>query len=192
LLLKVRNPQNREAWQEFSALYRPLAYRLARRRGLQHADAEDLAQRVMLSLSDAIKTWTKDAERGTFRAWLARIARNAITNALTRRPMDAAFGGSSVIEQLNSVECGADSISNVIEEEHRRAVLRLAAERIRHEFQESTWLAFWLTSVEGQSIEQAAQEIRKSAGVVYAARSRIMRRLQIAVRELDLDLDGGS
>ncbi|HJN10352.1 MAG: hypothetical protein QGG09_11400 [Pirellulaceae bacterium] len=43
LLLKVRDPADADAWIEFAAIYRPVIYRLARRRGLQDADAEDLA-----------------------------------------------------------------------------------------------------------------------------------------------------
>jgi RNA polymerase sigma-70 factor (ECF subfamily) len=186
-LLRVRDSQNREAWEEFSALYRPIAYRLARQRGLQDADAEDLAQRVLVSVSQAIKNWNKDEERGTFRAWIVRIARNAITNALARRPFDAAAGGTSVLERLENAGDQSADLAAAIEEEHGRAVLRLAAERIRPEFQESTWLAFWLSSVEGMSVDTVAAEIGKSVGVVYTSRSRVMRRLQSVVRELDAD-----
>ena len=102
LLLKVRDPADAVAWEEFVAIYRPLIYRLARRRGLQDADAEDLAQRVLVSVSEAIRTWEKDERRGTFRAWLLRVARNAIINALTRTRPDAAVGGTSVMEQLEA------------------------------------------------------------------------------------------
>jgi RNA polymerase sigma-70 factor (ECF subfamily) len=31
LLLKVRNPEDADAWSEFAAIYRPAIYRLARR-----------------------------------------------------------------------------------------------------------------------------------------------------------------
>lgn len=79
LLIKVRNTAQAEAWEEFSAICRPAVYRLARRQGLQDADAEDLAQRVLVSVSAAIPTWQKDESRGTFRSWLLRVARNAIS-----------------------------------------------------------------------------------------------------------------
>ena len=78
LLLQVRNPRDAAAWEQFVAIYRPAVYRLARREGLQDADAEDLAQGVLLSVSKAIGEWEKDEKRGTFRAWLLRVARNAI------------------------------------------------------------------------------------------------------------------
>lgn len=187
LLLKVRNPADAEAWKEFAAIYRPTIYRLARRQGLQDADAEDLAQRVLVSVSTAIQNWEKDESRGTFRAWLLRVARNAIINALTRRPPDAAVGGTNVAEQIDLQGVEHSAIDDLIEEEHRRAVFRWAAAETRSEFHDATWMAFQLTAVEGLSVEDAAAEIGKSIGSVYAARSRIMRRLKAKVLEFQSD-----
>ena len=54
LLMRVRDRNDHEAWYEFEEIYRPVIYRIAMFKGLQSADAEDLAQRVMLSVSGAI------------------------------------------------------------------------------------------------------------------------------------------
>ena len=50
LLLRLRNPQDEQAWREFLELYEPLIERLARRRGLQHADARELVQEVLVAV----------------------------------------------------------------------------------------------------------------------------------------------
>ena len=42
LIAQVRDPLNREAWDQFASICRPVIYRLARRKGLQDADAQDL------------------------------------------------------------------------------------------------------------------------------------------------------
>lgn len=47
LLIRVRDLQDRDAWDQFVQIYRPVVYRLARNRGLQDADAQDLAQKVL-------------------------------------------------------------------------------------------------------------------------------------------------
>jgi RNA polymerase sigma factor (sigma-70 family) len=185
LLLKIRDPADAVAWERFVAFYRPSILRLARRRGLQDADAEDLAQRVLTSVSRVIGGWEKDPARGTFRSWLLRIARNEIVNAITRRRLDAGWGGTSVLERLEQHPGDEDQIEELIEDEHRRAVFRWAAEEIRPEFHEATWQAFWLTSVEDLPVEEAAVELGKTFGSVYAARSRVMRRLKQKVREID-------
>lgn len=182
LLLKVSDSANAEAWREFAAIYRPAIYRLARRSGLQDADADDLAQRVLLVISRKIADWRPTSPHGAFRAWLKVVARNAIVNSVTRGAPDAGAGGSSTIARLGQQPArnaaGAD-----VDDEFRRALFRRAADEIRPEFQEATWSAFWLTAVEGISIEDASQRLGRNAGSVYASRSRIMRRLREKVQE---------
>ena len=54
LLLQVRDPENREAWDQFAQIYRPIIFRTALARGLQDADAHDLAQKVLIAVASAI------------------------------------------------------------------------------------------------------------------------------------------
>jgi RNA polymerase sigma-70 factor (ECF subfamily) len=56
------------------------------------------------------------------------------------------------------------------------------ARKVRAEFEEATWQAFWMTAVEGASVEEAASSLGRSAGAIYTARSRIIRRLQELAR----------
>ena len=183
--MQVRSPANREAWDEFVLIYRPVIYRLARHRGLQDADAQDLAQQVLMAVASAIGSWEKCNESVRFRHWLRRVARNAIVNALSRRPQDRAAGGSSVQELL--LEQPSDDLESTaqIELEYRRELYWRAAKVVRRDVEPETWRAFELTVIENRSIEDAAVELDKPVGKIYAARSRIMRRLREAVRELE-------
>ncbi|HQZ65773.1 MAG TPA: sigma-70 family RNA polymerase sigma factor, partial [Planctomycetaceae bacterium] len=103
LILRVKDPADAAAWSDFIAIYRPVVVRMAFGRGLQHADADDLAQQVFLSVARAIEHWEADSQQPPFRAWLSRISRNAIVNALTRKKPDAAGGSTSAQEMLREL-----------------------------------------------------------------------------------------
>ncbi len=96
LILRVKDPADAASWSDFLAIYRPVVVRMACGRGSQHADADDLAQQVFLSVARAIEDWEPDSQQPPFRVWLTRITRNAIVNALTRKRPDAAGGSTSV------------------------------------------------------------------------------------------------
>ena len=85
LLLRLRDSQDHQAWVEFVALYEPAAYRLLRRHGLQDADARDVLQDLLLAVSRSIDRWDPAKERGSFRGWLRRVARNLLVNWLKQR-----------------------------------------------------------------------------------------------------------
>jgi RNA polymerase sigma-70 factor (ECF subfamily) len=160
-------------------------YRLARQRGLQDADAQDLTQQVLMAVASAIGNWEKQNEEVRFRHWLRRIARHAIVNALTRRPRDRGAGGS-VVQDLLLEHPGADEESDAqINLEYRRELYLRAAQMVRSDIEPDTWRAFEMTVIENRSIDKTAAELDKPVGTIYAARSRIMRRLRQAVKELE-------
>lgn len=184
LIVRVRDPSNRTAWAQFEQLYRPVIFRIARAKGLQHSDALDLVQHVLMSVAAAIGRYEKQSGGIRFRNWLNRVTRNAILKALSRGPRDLAAGGSQILDVLSEVPAD-DSMDALIELEYRREVYARAADRVRQEVQEETWLAFEITVLQEVSIEAAAKRLSVSTGSIYAARSRIMRRLRIAVAELE-------
>jgi len=187
LLVRVKNPSDCDAWEQFSRIYRPAVYRLARGRGLQDAEAQDLAQRVMMSVAAAIPDWRRSGPDVRFRHWLRRVAKNEVVKVLTRRPRDQAGGGTSVVELLNKHPDSYSEIEVAVELEYRRQLVRRAAEIVRSRADEATWLAFSMTMIDGVSIAEAAMQLDRSEGMVYAARSRIVRRLRETVGKLEDD-----
>ncbi len=166
-------------------IYEPLVYRLARQRGLQHADAEDLTQEVFAAVSKAIGTFDPDSEKGSFRGWLSRIARNRIINSLTRKKGPTGTGDTGFQDFLNQQPALEEEAVTQFEIEYRREVFRWAAQCVRQDFQEDTWRAFWLTGVEGESIESVAKLLGKTRGAIRIARCRVLARLKEEVARLE-------
>jgi RNA polymerase sigma-70 factor (ECF subfamily) len=185
LLLRVRDPADQAAWGEFVEIYRPVILRLARQKGMQEADAEDVAQQVMAAVARAIERRGHDPKRAKFRTWLRRVANNAILNALTRGKPDRGSGDSALLAMLNQHASPAGPDSELLRLEHQREVFRWAARHVRAEFHDETWHAFWQTAIEGRAVEEVAEELGKNRGAIYAARSRVIRRIQEKVAEYE-------
>jgi RNA polymerase sigma-70 factor (ECF subfamily) len=185
LIVKLRDPTAAEAWREFVAIYEPLVYGFARRKGLQDADARDLCQEVLRAVAGAVDQWDPDPARGTFRGWLSRIARNLLLNFLTRKRHEPRGSGSTSVQDLLDAQPAADpSVTALFEAEYRRRVFRWAAAEIRGEFTPTTWQAFWRTAVGSQPPRDVAAELGLSVGAVYIARSRVMARLRQRIKQL--------
>ncbi len=183
LLLRVRDANDADAWGEFEALYRPVILRLARIKGMQDSDADDLSQLVLMAVSRAVEKWEPDASRGRFRTWLHTVANNAILNALTRGVRDRAAANETIDELLQQRPDRNGPDSDLLRTEYRREVFSRAAQQIRSEFTDDTWNSFWLTAVDGVDVEVAAVQLGRTRGSVYASRSRVMTRIKEKVEE---------
>jgi RNA polymerase sigma-70 factor (ECF subfamily) len=186
LLVRIRERRDERAWSDFMEIYEPLVYGLARRRGFQDADAADISQEVFRSAATAIDRWYDNPQRGSFRAWLFVIARNLMINAFRarrRRPQTAA--SSDVFRLLDARPTSDDDDSKLVDEQYERRLFHWAADQVRTEFRDSTWQAFWRTSVEGRPAKRVAEELQVSVGAVYIARSRVMARLKAKIEEVE-------
>ena len=186
LLLRLRDAEDHEAWVEFVTLYEPVIYRLLRRHGLQDADARDVMQEMLLAVSRSIDRWDPAKDRGSFRGWLRRVARNLVVNWLKQpgRRMPAA-GGSDMLLMLDMLPDAGQMDTVEFDRELRRALFRRAAQRVRGEVRPATWQAFWETAVGGTSPADAAAKLGMTVGAVRIARCRVVTRLRAAVTELE-------
>jgi RNA polymerase sigma-70 factor (ECF subfamily) len=182
LLVRLRNARDEEAWSEFTAVYEPVIFRMTKRRGMQDADAREVVQEVLMSVAAAIDRFDLDGV-GSFRGWLSRITRNAIVDrfrsfAARHESIDA----SGVLRKLDETS-GKEKIVDEFEHDRRKQLFRWAAGQVRQHTGEVNWMAFWKTSVDGQSTAEVAYELGITDGAVYVARCRILKRIRELVHE---------
>jgi RNA polymerase sigma-70 factor (ECF subfamily) len=186
LIVKLRDPRDEAAWREFVALYEPLVYRLARRKGLQDADASDLCQEVFRAVARAIDRW--DPGVCGFRQWLYRIARNLLVNFLTRPSHQRLGSGATSVQLLLESQAAPDpSAAAIFETEYRMRLFLWASDEVKEEFTPTTWKAFWQTAVEARASATVAAELGLSVGAVYIARSRVLARIKKRIEQMSDD-----
>ena len=85
LLEGLFDPRNSQAWRIFDSRYRPLVIGYARRKGLQEADAEDLAQMTLAEFVQAYRDGQYDRQRGRLRHWLGGLAARRIADLFRQK-----------------------------------------------------------------------------------------------------------
>jgi RNA polymerase sigma-70 factor (ECF subfamily) len=182
LLVRIRDARDGAAWSQFVALYAPLIYGHARKHGLQDADAADLTQDVLRAVAGAINRLDYDPSRGSFRGWLFTIVRNKLRTYLqTKGRQTPGSGDTSAIRVL---EQQAAPEEDQWEADYQRQLFSWAVERIRSEFQEKTWQAFWRTAVEGKSGKDVAAKLQMTVAAVYLAKGRVLARLKEEIEQV--------
>lgn len=184
LLIRLRDPADDDAWRQFVKLYAPMIYGLARKKGLQDADAADLMQDVFRAVANAMGKLDYDRERGTFRGWLHTVTRNKIFNFLEARRHRPAASGDSAVRDMLAETAAPDTEQQWWDEEYERRLFTMASDQVRDEFKPATWQAFWKTAVEARSVKEVSVELQLSPGAIYVAKSRVLARLREKISEL--------
>ena len=184
LLFRLSDPEDQNAWVEFVALYEPVIYRSLRRHGLQDADARDVMQELLLTVSRSIGRWEPRNQRGPFRGWLRRVTRNLVIHWVKqrgRRVMSA--GDDDLPSLLDALPAANDSESIEFDRELHRGLFQRASRQVQGEVHPLTWEAFWETAVLGRSTADTAAKLGMTIAAVRVAKCRVLARVRTAVAE---------
>jgi RNA polymerase sigma-70 factor (ECF subfamily) len=178
-------PTDGPAWELFVARYGPQVLAWCRHWRLQDADAQDVAQAVLLRLSSKLRTFRYDPAR-SFRAYVKTLARYAWRDWVEhgRRSLAVGSGDSQVGDALRSVEAG-DDLATRMAEEFDRELFEAAALRVQLRVEPQTWNAFQLTAVDGLAAADAAARLAMGVAAVFKAKSRVQAMLRDEIRRLD-------
>ena len=177
LLERVR-AQQPEAWGRLVRLYGPLVYRWSRQCGLQAADAADTVQEVFRAVWANVSDFHAEQPSDSFRGWLWTITRNKVRDHFRRQTAATrALGEPSPTIQFQEVpqeepEQGDSQTGVATLQVHR------TLESVRHEFEDSTWEAFWRITVQGQTSAEAAAALNMTKSAARQAKYRVLRRLR--------------
>ncbi|HXG48690.1 MAG TPA: sigma-70 family RNA polymerase sigma factor [Methylomirabilota bacterium] len=185
LLMRLRDAHDEAAWRQFVEIYTPLVYGFCRRRDLQEADAADVAQEVMRAVARSMERFEYDPGRGRFRNWLLTVVRSKLNNFLAARQRQPDPASATRLQSLVEETQRGGSEQSEWDTEYHRQVFHWAAGRIRAEFQDSSWQAFWQTAVEQRDGREVATNLGLSLGAVYVAKSRVLARLRQEVHLVD-------
>ena len=181
LIVRLKGDDER-AWADFVGAYEPFLRHLAARHGVPQAHVADVVQQVLLAIARSVDGWSDDGKAGSFRRWMATVARNVAIKFMTRERKHAGgAGGTELVELLQRVPAKPDR-EELGKYEHELIVW--AAEQVRGEFVATSWAAFWATTIEGRDVAEVAGELGLTRGAIYMSRGRIMARIRKKVGEV--------
>lgn len=186
LLVRLQqDPADQTAWAEFVRRYGTRIQGWCYRWGLQEADAQEVAQEVLLKLTRAMQVFRYDPSQ-RFRGWLKTIAHHAWQDLARRQKLIPPGGDTGADDPMQSL-AARDDLAVWVEKEYEQELLERALDRVRPRVQAHTWDAFRLTALDGLPGTEVAARLGMAVTSVYKAKSNVQKLLEAEV----LVLDGG-
>ena len=173
-----------QSWSRLVNTFGPIVYRWCRTSGVKESDAPDVVQEVFASVARGIAAFERQKTEGSFRSWLATITRNRVRDHFRRQAQqDLAAGGTDAYERMQSHPDPIDEDA-IYGSSIENPLVRRVMESVKLEFEDTTWQAFWMTTIENKSPAFVSQTLSIAVASVYQAKSRVLRKLRQRVSEL--------
>jgi RNA polymerase sigma-70 factor (ECF subfamily) len=183
LLSQLRqDPSQQAGWDEFVERYGPHIYRWFRQKNLQHADAEDVTQAVLMKLSQKLRAFSYDPSR-SFRGWLWTVAHRTLRDYQDGRRPHPVVGDSQTQELIRTLDARQE-LSQRLNEAFDLELLEAAKARVCRRVAPHTWEAFRLVALEGLPVAEVAARVRLQVGAVYVVKSKVLKMLQEEIGKL--------
>jgi RNA polymerase sigma factor (sigma-70 family) len=197
LLFRLQSWSDHTSWDKFYGLYYDYIFGFARRSGLKHADAEEVAQDVFKRVAETIHQFEADPNRGTFRGWLLNLTRWRIADKYrAAHPHERQPGGgapadfndrTATIERLPD-EVLREASESVWEEEWQRQLLEAAMRRLAERVPARQFQVFELYTNQGWPVTRISRELGIGLATVYVIKHRLTKLLKAEVERISAQL----
>jgi RNA polymerase sigma-70 factor (ECF subfamily) len=201
LLKRLKRWDDTAGWRDFFETYWELIYSVARKSGLNDAEAQEVVQETVVAVAGKIGEFKIDRGRGSFKSWLLgqarwRIgdqfrARKRAARAFEEPPLPIGEALRSYSEDTSGTEPlhrVADPAGGRLEEvwnaEWKQHALRTALEQVKSLVTVKQFQMFDLHVRKGLSVAETARSVGTSKAAVYMAKSRVGRLLKRELKRL--------
>jgi len=179
LLVRLKNWEDQASWKDFFETYWRLIYSVARKAGLNDAEAQEVVQETMISVAKQMPDFQYDPALGSFKAWLMQITRRRITDQLRRKqyqaggqrlPKEQALGTTVINEFADPA--GLD-LENAWNQEWAKTLFDAALERVKRRVPALQYQTFHLHVIKHVPAKSVAQRLGLKLPQVYFAKCKI-------------------
>jgi RNA polymerase sigma-70 factor (ECF subfamily) len=191
LLVRLKNWEDSQSWQEFFNTYWKVIYGVAIKAGLNDTEAQEVVQETVIAVARNMPSFQYDPKVGTFKSWLLHTTRWKIADQFRRRlpagnPGRDSRTRSTATTFVSRIPDPASlNLNPVWDEEWERNLFDTARDRVKQRVGDRQYQMFDLYAVKEWPVTKVAQALGVSAARVYLAKHRVTAMIRREIRLLE-------
>jgi RNA polymerase sigma-70 factor (ECF subfamily) len=179
LLTRLKNWDDQEGWQEFFNTYWRLLYGVARKAGLNDAEAQDVVQTTVIAVAGKMKTgaFKYDPMRGSFKAWLLTHTQWRISDQFRKRQLVAERNPKleAKTELMEAVpdDAAEERLDQCWDAEWQNNLMQVALERVKPRVSARTFQIYQLHMTKDWPVEKVVETLGVSKAQVHLVKHRV-------------------
>jgi RNA polymerase sigma factor (sigma-70 family) len=177
LLIRLRDPEDQQAWEEFDARYVPMLRGWCRQ--WFPRETEDMVQEVMLVLARRLRTFEYKPGK-LFRGYLKKVTRRLMSDLKEKEQRWPMVGGDGILDEAEAT----DDLEARLASEYDLELLEKAKHIVRARVEPRTWMAYVGTADEWRKPAEVARELGMKVGAVFQAKYIVITHLRREIENL--------
>jgi RNA polymerase sigma factor (sigma-70 family) len=177
LLSRIRDLSAEDSWREFFEIYWKLIYNTARRQQLTDAEAQEVVQETMVSLTQHAPTFEYNPARSSFKSWMMQMILWRVQDQVRKRRADEDLSVALEIPE-------EEDLAEFWDEDWEKNLISAALERVKNRVRPQTYQIFSFCVLRQKGITETARVLNISKARVYLARHRISRAITRELKAL--------
>ncbi len=187
LLEKIKDKHDEDSWQDFVFYYDRFIYTICRKMNLNHHDAEEVVQKVLLISWNKMPKFKYDSSK-QFRGWICNLTGLCVKDFYrsVKRYNDRVENLSEHYEPDSFIGDISD-VNSIIEDEWKTYIVSMAMLNIKDKFSENVINVFEELS-QGKSPKEISRTMNIPYNTVIVYRKRFAEKLSEEVKRLKHEL----
>jgi RNA polymerase sigma factor (sigma-70 family) len=188
LLSRLKDWNDQQSWKLFFDTYWKLIYKAAIKAGLTDAEAQDVVQETVISVSRSIPNFRYDPEKGSFNSWLLRVTTRRISDQLQKREPLVKRARTDTATRTSTIDRVPDpagfGLEELWDEEWEQNLIEAATQRVKNKVDARHYQIFDCVAMKQWPVAKVAQTFRTNRGRVYLIKHRISRLIKQEIEYL--------
>ena len=194
LLSRLKNWQDEDSWKAFFDTYWRLIYGVARKAGLNDAEAQDVVQETIISVAKKMPEFKYDPEAGSFKGWLMQLTRWRITDQVRKKHYEKEGKRYPKEEALSTTlletrpDASVFDLEKVWDQEWHRNMMDVALEKVKRQVKPAQFQMFHLHVIKKIPARTVADRLNVKLAEVYFAKYKtsalIRKEIQILEKKM--------
>ena len=176
LLVRLKDLDNQQAWQEFFDMYWALLFNFARRAGLSEQDAEEVVMDTVETVARKIEEFEYNRNTGRFKSWLLTIVRFKLGDRFRKQKRLAQKWEMLDLDNMEESQVADPQgveLEKLWDAEWQKRLIDMALERVKQLVGHRQYQIFYCYVIQEQKAEEVADFLNVSKAQVYVAKNRV-------------------
>ncbi len=195
LLSRLRDWDDQESWRHFLDLYGKLLHGMARERGLNEQESQEVVQETVIAVAKNMPGFRYQPERCSFKSFLRHLLEKKVADAYRRRARasrDVALeiDDSSRLELQDQLATPKEEAPDALWEKHwQQHLFEAALERVKARTSAKHFQIFHRLVVLGHKAGEVARTLNVNIAQVYLAKHRVAGLMKKELASLRAELE---